>query len=287
MKRKFTALLVFLALALAVPFAAFADMGPKPSVEVQTVGLTQSCWVTLLAEQTVIGPWNLPGSEMPDWFDPGEQPAWEAFSAFEDEDGYHFLQWQAQVSDEASAAWNYMAPQRFKILLWFPDTGAYALSEPLERYAFAAVYRLDLTGLDLSGADGTLTIPVYRNYDYLGEALGLAARLVLTLAVELLIALPFGYLKRRYLKVLLLTNLATQLALNLALNITAYHSGWLAMWLLYPLLELAVFGVEAVVFRLTLKKPENKGTPVLYAFVANTVSYVFGLWLGNVLPHLF
>ena len=57
--------------------------------------------------------------------------------------------------------------------------------------------------------------------------------------------------------------------------------------LVRTLILLAVFGVEAVVFRLTLKKPENKGTPVLYAFVANTVSYVFGLWLGNVLPDLF
>ena len=110
---------------------------------------------------------------------------------------------------------------------------------------------------------------------------------MLTLAVELLIALPFGYLKRRHLRVLLVTNLATQLALNLALNLTCYFSGSLAMWLLYPLLELAVFAVEAVVFRLTLKKPEGKGHPVLYAFVANAASYAFGLWLGNLVPELF
>ena len=106
---------------------------------------------------------------------------------------------------------------------------------------------------------GVQTVAARPNYNYAGEALGLAARFVLTLAVELLIALPFGYLKRRHLRVLLVTNLATQLALNLALNLTCYFSGRWAMWLLYPLLELAVFIVEAVVFRLTLKKPEGQG----------------------------
>ena len=65
-KKRLCSLLVCFLLALALPFAAFADMGPKPSVEVQTKGLSQSCWVTLLAQETVIGPWGLPGSEPPE-----------------------------------------------------------------------------------------------------------------------------------------------------------------------------------------------------------------------------
>ena len=81
LKKRLLSLLVCFALALAVPFAAFADMGPKPAVEVQTAGLSGECWVTLLAEQTSIGPWNLPGSEPPDWFAAEEHPAWEAFAA--------------------------------------------------------------------------------------------------------------------------------------------------------------------------------------------------------------
>ena len=86
---------------------------------------------------------------------------------------------------------------------------------------------------------------------------------------------------------LLITNLATQLALNLALNLTAYYSGSLAMWVFYPLFELAVFIVEAVVFRLAFKPQAGKGHPVLYAFVANAASYALGLWLGNLVPALF
>lgn len=285
-KKRVLALLACLGLALALPFAAFADMGPKPSVEVQTAGLDQDCWVTLLAEQTVIGPWNLPGAAMPDWFEPEEQPAWEAFAAYGDPDGYHFLQWQARVADASPATWSYMAPKHFKILFWFPQSGGFAVTEALDRYAYAAVYRVDFSGVDPAAGE-VQTVTAQRNYDYGGEALGLAARFALTLAVELLIALPFGYLKRPYLRALLAANLATQLALNLALNLTAYCSGSLAMWLLYPLLELAVFAVEAVVFRLAFKKAAGKGHPVLYAFAANAVSYALGLWLGNVVPALF
>lgn len=285
-KKRLCSLLACFALALALPFAAFADMGPKPSVEVQTRGLVSPCWVTLLAQDTVIGPWHETEKGTVAAVDPGEAPVLEAFDAFEDEDGYHFLQWFDQVADDASATWSYMAPKNFKILFWFPESGSYAVTETLDRYAYSAVYRVDFSGFDPAAGE-VQTVTAQKNYDYAGEALGLAARFVLTLAVELLIALPFGYLKRRCLRVLLITNLATQLALNLALNLTCYFSGSLAMWVFYPLFELAVFIVEAVVFRLAFKPEGGKGHPVLYAFVANAASYAFGLWLGNLAPALF
>ena len=285
-KKRLISLLACFALALAVPFAAFADIGPKPAVTVQTTGLSGDCWVTLLAEETVIGPWHETEKGTVAAVEPEEAPVLDAFDAFEDPDGYHFLQWFDRVQDASPATWSYMAPKHFKILLWFPESGSYAVTEKLDRYAYSAVYRVDFSGFDPAAGE-VQTVAAQKNYDYAGEALGLAARFVLTLAVELLIALPFGYLKRQYLRVLLIANLATQLALNLALNLTAYYSGSLAMWVFYPLYELAVFIVEAVVFRLAFKPEAGKGHPVLYAFVANAASYAFGLWLGNVVPALF
>lgn len=285
-KKRLTSLLACFALALAVPFAAFADIGPKPAVEVQTTGLSGACWVTLLAEETVIGPWHETEKGTVAAVEPEEAPVLDAFDAFEDPDGYHFLQWFDRVQDASPATWSYMAPKHFKILFWFPESGSYAVTEKLDRYAYSAVYRVDFSGFDPAAGE-VQTVAAQKNYDYAGETLGLAARFVLTLAVELLIALPFGYLKRQYLRVLLIANLATQLALNLALNLTAYYSGSLAMWVFYPLYELAVFAVEAVVFRLAFKPEAGKGHPVLYAFVANAASYAFGLWLGNVVPALF
>lgn len=285
-KKRLISLLACFALALAVPFAAFADIGPKPEVAVQTTGLSGDCWVTLLAEETVIGPWHETEKGTVAAVEPEEAPVLDAFDAFEDPDGYHFLQWFDRVQDASPATWSYMAPKHFKILFWFPESGSYAVTEKLDRYAYSAVYRVDFSGFDPAAGE-VQTVAAQKNYDYAGEALGLAARFVLTLAVELLIALPFGYLKQQYLRVLLIANLATQLALNLALNLTAYYSGSLAMWVFYPLYELAVFIVEAVVFRLAFKPEAGKGHPVLYAFVANAASYAFGLWLGNLVPALF
>lgn len=285
-KKRLISLLACFALALAVPFAAFADIGPKPEVTVQTTGLSGDCWVTLLAEETVIGPWHETEKGTVAAVEPEEAPVLDAFDAFEDPDGYHFLQWFDRVQDASPATWSYMAPKHFKILFWFPESGSYAVTEKLDRYAYSAVYRVDFSGFDPAAGE-VQTVAAQKNYDYAGEALGLAARFVLTLAVELLIALPFGYLKQQYLRVLLIANLATQLALNLALNLTAYYSGSLAMWVFYPLYELAVFIVEAVVFRLAFKPEAGKGHPVLYAFVANAASYAFGLWLGNLVPALF
>lgn len=285
-KKRLISLLACFALALAVPFAAFADIGPKPEVTVQTTGLSGDCWVTLLAEETVIGPWHETEKGTVAAVEPEEAPVLDAFDAFEDPDGYHFLQWFDRVQDASPATWSYMAPKHFKILFWFPESGSYAVTEKLDRYAYSAVYRVDFSGFDPAAGE-VQNVAAQKNYDYAGEALGLAARFVLTLAVELLIALPFGYLKQQYLRVLLIANLATQLALNLALNLTAYYSGSLAMWVFYPLYELAVFIVEAVVFRLAFKPEAGKGHPVLYAFVANAASYAFGLWLGNVVPALF
>lgn len=285
-KKRLISLLACFALALAVPFAAFADIGPKPEVTVQTTGLSGDCWVTLLAEETVIGPWHETEKGTVAAVEPEEAPVLDAFDAFEDPDGYHFLQWFDRVQDASPATWSYMAPKHFKILFWFPESGSYAVTEKLDRYAYSAVYRVDFSGFDPAAGE-VQNVAAQKNYDYAGETLGLAARFVLTLAVELLIALPFGYLKRQYLRVLLIANLATQLALNLALNLTAYYSGSLAMWVFYPLYELAVFIVEAVVFRLAFKPEAGKGHPVLYAFVANAASYAFGLWLGNVVPALF
>ena len=285
-KKRLISLLACFALALAVPFAAFADIGPKPEVTVQTTGLSGDCWVTLLAEETVIGPWHETEKGTVAAVEPEEAPVLDAFDAFEDPDGYHFLQWFDRVQDASPATWSYMAPKHFKILFWFPESGSYAVTEKLDRYAYSAVYRVDFSGFDPAAGE-VQTVAAQKNYDYAGETLGLAARFVLTLAVELLIALPFGYLKQQYLRVLLIANLATQLALNLALNLTAYYSGSLAMWVFYPLYELAVFIVEAVVFRLAFKPEAGKGHPVLYAFVANAASYAFGLWLGNVVPALF
>ena len=64
-----------------------------------------------------------------------------------------------------------------------------------------------------------------RSYDYAGEILALAARIVLTIALELLVAFCFGYRGKRVFALLAVVNVVTQVFLNVFLNVVHYRSG--------------------------------------------------------------
>lgn len=71
-----------------VPMSVSADMGPKPSVVVDFIGLEDEVYyVTLLSEDTSTGPWSL-GNEYYEYM--GDEAAFEKFCEYEDVDGYYF-----------------------------------------------------------------------------------------------------------------------------------------------------------------------------------------------------
>lgn len=87
-----------------------------------------------------------------------------------------------------------------------------------------------------------------KNYDYSAEIISLIVRILLTIAVESLIALLFGLRKRDILLLIFAVNSATQITLNLLLNFFNYTSGGFAYILNYILLELLIIIVEAIIF---------------------------------------
>ncbi len=93
MKKLFRTLLI-LALALALSTGAYADTGPKPSVTVNFENLPdEPAYGTLLCREPSRGPYS---SERDDYV-PTERDevtdlaVWEAFRAYEDADGFYFL----------------------------------------------------------------------------------------------------------------------------------------------------------------------------------------------------
>ncbi len=84
-----------------------------------------------------------------------------------------------------------------------------------------------------------------KSYDYTWEIISLVARIVLTIALELGIALLFGYREKKVLAFLAVINIVTQITLNVALNIINYNSGALTFTFSYVLLEILVFAIEA------------------------------------------
>jgi len=280
-------LLSILTLSIMFPVMARADVGPKPSIVIDFTGLEgKTYYATLLSSKKSTGPHsalNEDGTYAR--YAEGDED-YEIFLKFvehQDPDGYYFLQFFQDCSESHQFRWTYYPPKMFKILLYFPETDHFFVSDEVyERYAFDSYFTAQVSDMGLL---------VERSYDYTGEALSLAIRIVLTILTELAIALLFGFKERKQFRFIALVNVITQVGLNVALNTINYRSGALAFLFFYILLEIIVVIVEAIIYTLHLRKdglqPIPLWKPGLYALVANAASFALGLKLAFWLPGIF
>ena len=289
MKHKVFSFIMCLMLVMAMTIPASADIGPKPSVQIEFTGMEgQTYYGTLLSMYESTGPasvWD--GNPEHADYQPGEEgyDIWLKFVEYQDADGYYFLQWWWDCSETNQLNWTYYPPTPFKILLYFPETDTFYVSPVYERYAFDSYFTVDMSDLD---ADPMVAD---KSYDYTWEIISLAVRIILTIALELAIALLFGYREKKVLGFLAIVNAVTQVGLNVALNIINYNSGSMIFTFNYVLLEILVFAIEAIAYAVLLKKFSGKEQKpvkaVGYALVANAASFGFGLWLAHVIPGIF
>lgn len=314
-KRKHLPSLISLLLAMltaaALAFPAFsvparADIGPKPSVQIHFENMgDELCYGTLLSREKSAGPASVWDGEEEHALTDENYPSsgylprdiWEAFVRYKDPDGYFFLQEGWEVSKTKDLVWGYYPPLSFKILLYYPETETFVSSGIYGHYAFDSYYTVNMADVKIVSVeyDDTLStnkrIDAYRSYQYRQELVSLAVRTVLTIVIEMAVALLFGFRSGRPLLVLALVNVVTQILLNVLLNIINYASGSLAFTVSYVLLELAVFAVEAVLYCTVLKKVTEKQRTnryyVLYSLAANSVSFAAGFFLAELLPGIF
>ena len=290
MKKKLLSFLLCFIVFFSLPIAACADIGPKPSVRITFEGVEKGTeyYGTLLSERRSTGPssaWDgISGHES---YHDGEKEIWQAFADYTDTDGYYFLQEWWECADTNQLNWTYYPPSKFKILLWFPETDTYFVSDIYERYAFDSYYTVDISE-DMS-ANSKLTAE--KSYNYTWEIISLAARIVATILLEILIAFIFGYRERKAIRFIAFVNIITQVGLNVALNIINYNSGSMAFVFFFILLEIVVFIAEAVIYALLLKGFTSKTADYLkttaYAFAANAASFAVGLWISHIVPGIF
>jgi hypothetical protein len=309
--RRFQAvfLLILCAAIITVgfPSAARADMGPKPSVRIHFENMgDELCYGTLLSKTKTTGPasvwdgieYHAKHNENKSYsYAAFDYETWKVFAEYQDEDGYYFLQEGWKVSETKKIEWTYYPPQSFKILLYYPETQTFAVSGIYERYAFDTYYTVDMDGVHINEvrceeANGTPEgLEASRSYDYSQELISLAVRIVLTILIEMIIALLFGYRHKKQLLFLAGVNGGTQIVLNVLLNIINYKGGQLAFVLFYVLLEIAVFAIEAGIFYGRLGRMGNTSQPkwlaVLYAFIANAASFGVGIMAAQWLPGIF
>lgn len=331
--------LTFLTFVLLAPaflrtetMKASADTGPKPSVHVTFENMgDELCYGTLLSKTPSTGParaWD--GTEGGKFYEGADEAVWRAFTEFKDEDGFYFLQWFWRTDENKALNWTYYPPQTFKILLYYPDratksgaadnsaggatrdsettaaSGAFCVSDVLERYAFHSYYFVDMRNVQSETIGTIAKISATQGYDYSAEILGFFVRFIITLGVETLLALAFGLRTKRAFLTVLAANGATQVALNILLNVQMHFNNVYGVFPLYFFAELFVFVAEAALYCFILGKRKNGGVSgsadenggktaivyskkrlILYAFTANLVSFCIGLPLAILLPAVF
>lgn len=276
-----------------IPMNVHADMGPKPSVVIEIDGLEDEVYYgTLLSERSSNGPLDVMNdSDLEAKQDEEEYEVWKAFVEYVDKDGFYFLPNIYPCKGTDSFGWGYYPPSPFKILLYFPESDSFVISEIYEEYAFDSYYKVNLTGIDIKNATSDIVVTASQSYKYGKEMVSLLVRIVLTILIELGIALLAGYREKKQFRFLILVNVITQVLLNIRLNMIAYQNGSLALAIHYIKLELLIFAIEAFLYATVLQgiseKKVKKFSTVMYALIANLISFIVGMFLAMMLPAIF
>lgn len=291
-KRLYFIILCAVVIFVFLPSHAYGDVGPKPSVVVKFEGFEgETYYVTLLSEVSSTGPHSTVDNYQRFNEEDKDYEIWKKFASYKDEDGYYFLQYFNDCTETSQFMWGYYPPQLFKILVYFPEIDSFAVSEIYDRYAFDSYYKVNARNLELI-PNSTFEISAQKNYNYTWEVLSLAARIIITIAIEILVAMIFGYRKKNQLNIILITNILTQTILNVILNVVNYFLGSMVFVASYILAEIIVIIIEASVYTSLLAKYgegrlSKKVYAVLYAVIANIVSFVAGLYIAKLLPGIF
>lgn len=376
---------------LMLPLNVSADLGPHSATYITFTDLGDKlCYGTLLSEYDSTGPagaWD--GDPKHAYYHEGDEEyeIWKAFIDYDDTDGYYFLQWFWRVDETKKLDWGYYPPDKFKILLYFPDSNTYMVSGIAERYAFYSYFNASMssfviddntsstyifsepddsslsqttyenesvidyntsseislvdtfssaaasTVLENSTGMSTVTsenhtdesatesydksasepltsvsettatntvdasskpvqsIAVTKNHNYTWDIVSFIIRVLITLIIEIGIALIFGYRKGKQILFIGLINIFTQVLLNIALNIFCVNQGFTQFIIRYILLELLVFIIEAIAYYFFLHRfswnEKKRSIAIIYAFVANLTSLLIGIVLFNIFPTLF
>ena len=281
-----------LILMAALAICAFADFGPKPSVVVEFEGAgDREYYVTLVAREDKLGgPYHrITVDDQPEEVN---LAVWNRLVAYEDLDGLVFAGNVQKLTGDGAYVWGYYPPSEFRVLICFPDTGYVVTSEEiLSQYAFDSYYQMDFNDLSENWNDAVAAIPVTRKYNLLCQITAFLMRLAVTVAVECLLAVLFGFKGKRQLLLVAAVNCVSQLALNLL--ILDESVGLFVFYVLqYALIEVGVILAEGLVYCLALPKlvtPEQNRNihPIAYAVIGNMASFSLGYLLSNCFPMLF
>lgn len=256
-------MLVLLVLPLSIRTVK-ADMGPKPAINLEfeeKYGPEYYC--VLLSNLEGAGP-NGPLRGSDDYgTGPLPEKLLEVLLNYSDSDGCRAWNLIYHFNDTSSVSWGYFAPSVFKIAIYREDGTLVAISELIEKETFKGYFRCSVKGSVLTLTD---------DYDYKTEILKLTGRMALTIALELVIGLLFGYRSRKEIITIILVNVVTQFLLNGYISFdTIYGGGFSSFIIMFPA-ELVILIAEILIYCFLLKG--KKGKIIAYGALANILSFL-------------
>lgn len=253
MKKRVLCIIAAVVFCLAVPVGALANSAEPPCVTVLVLAPPGDLELTIEFDSAQ--------GEEPQRLS-GERMLWEGYYRFH-------------------GRWN-VDPEGLTGAKLVVETGDESFALPIDPTGFARYN--NLITLDVGGRQLLYGQPWWR------QPLLIFLRVSLTLVLEGLVFLIFGYRQKRSWLVFLLVNLVTQLGVNLCIYCVASPTAlepyaaliYLGL-LLYTPMEILVLVAEAIAFSRLLKE-HRKRRAVGYAFVANLFSWALGGALLAVLP---
>lgn len=265
--------LVFFALSVS----AFADCGPKPSLNVTLKGSRgEHFYATVIGKESkpMYKEIELTDEDYAQAENDPEAAAYIKFAEYSDGDGFVFFGKVWDSEKTRTIHMGYYPPDIFKVLVWYPDSGLMVSTGEYNCYAFSSYFTVDLD--NINGFD----IKATPSYEYIREGIALLLRMALTIAVELLLALAFGYRGKKAMLFLAAINAMTQILLNIVLSIETFRNGFTGFFIAYIPMELIVFTIELIIYIFNLGKYDKysgkTGKIVAYTMTANFISLLLG-----------
>jgi len=250
-----------------------ADIGPKPFIIIEITGMEDKSYTATLISKEAKGP-NFFYEEYLEW--DNQWMEYHPIMEYEDSEGYKWIGSHWEMYGDGELKWGYYPPDNFKLLIVTEDNQYYT-SKAINRYAFGSYFKVDVS----KAIDGDLNVKfiesVEKNYNYWKEILSFSIRLILTIAIEIGLALIFGFRKIRELLLILKVNIITQIFLNALLNIVTYFHGQLIGLGLYIIAEVIVLISEILIYYYCFK--DHKLKAVFYGLLANVVTFGVGYGL--------
>ena len=301
MKRNKIIVILFMTIILlSGVFQIKADMGPKPTSEIEIIGMQGVYYFDLLVEKNEVYVTVLTETEIQDQIEHeyynDEYPS--VLNGYIDEDGFASYTLYTDIPHSISQDTDnpdlfhigyFVAPSVFKIAL-VTESGDLIVSDVIYKQNFNAFFTYDLSN---DVINETANVQIFAGVGDVTEDIPYTAMLIQTLlcvagtlAIEIGLLFAFGYRTKDSYKKVIIVNLITQsiLAFMVAYGYVFWANIFGALGVLF-VGEIIVFTFEIIIYRkILLEKTKTKA--ILYAFVANFVSLLAGFFSIGLLAYL-